>query len=788
MGPGPIPVHVPTFIALGSKFAVKSPNGQILDNVLTSVTRSFASSHQLMAISRRFPTQYRSLVQGTTQAVLYGERQHFGECLGALRTFFRDSEMNLSTTRAATNPASKSSLFYRLTKWSSIGLACCYGYSKLRAIPGAYLLPKKPVLSALLEEGLALFSEEAAAVGVCFELGLNMQTNPVGALATFCGHVTLWGIRSTGVGGRILSMLLHGGWNAWVSRSRETNLFGRFLKSYEKGDVLVDVAAGWQTLPGSLVLPSYVTKIDSSPSPLRGSVEVFVDHIPVDVPTAFELLREDTARNGTYPILITHRLLHQPANCAANALAALLHRLHQSPFHGSPISEEQRHDNWRKLGNLAIANDLIGDAFEETFSMERVFSEMGKKGPRIREAYENILAGRTSKYKKTVNLKWNETLSTLKEVNGVITMKPRAIQNLAPEVHAIMSPFSKLLNFAMHAQLDGRVTEFEGRSVRLIFASGSNGDELNRIGNLLLDGVFTVVVSGDDSVVSFGDHARDGMPFGEADQSAFDHTQDDGPNRIFQGMLQAHIGLPEEFTAVAYDACSSGYTLRKGRLFVRGECGTQMPTGITTTTTFNSMATLMMWLWWLINPGMTVVDAGLQLGFKVKFKAGASLSHVTFLKGWWLETSCGPVVWYPLPSAVLKLGKMINNPLEVTAFRRRGKKQHREIGEAIAMCAHALASSYQSISKDYPIFGPFLEALRRNAKASPSALRRLEESQKPKATGGILLPYVAEEAILYRYGISQQEIVEVCILLSQINSLPAYVEHPVFDKLAEVDY
>jgi hypothetical protein len=372
-------------------------------------------------------------------------------------------------------------------------------------------------------------------------------------------------------------------------------------------------------------------------------------------------------------------------------------------------------------------------------------------------------------------------------MDGVLTMKPRAIQNLEPEVHALMAPFARVLNFVMHACFDGQIHTFEGHAIRLVFASGSTGQQLNQVGNWLSDGIPTFVASGDDSVVSFGGLHPE-FDFGEADQSAFDHTQDDGPNKIFQGYVQRALGFPREFTELAYEACSSGYTSRKGRFFARGECGTQMPTGITTTTTYNSLATLTMWLFWLLNQDKTIETVGAMLGFKVKFSGAQNLRDVTFLKGWWLRTIEGPVVWYPLPSAVLKLGKVITDPLDITSFTRRGKRARRSDKEAVEMCAMALANSYSAITSDYPIFGPFLEVLRRLGRVSPSALRRMEESQKPTATGGTLIPDEAVQAIFMRYGITAEDVFRVERLLGQINSLPAYVEDPVFDLLAVVDY
>jgi len=368
-------------------------------------------------------------------------------------------------------------------------------------------------------------------------------------------------------------------------------------------------------------------------------------------------------------------------------------------------------------------------------------------------------------------------------------MKPRAIQNLEPHIHAVMASFARVYAKILHDSFDSsRIHNFCGHSVRIIFASGYTGEQLTEIAQSLLDGIFTIVVSGDDSVVSFGHESRDGYPFGEADQSAFDHTQDDGPCKIFQSYVQKALGFPKEFTDMAYSCCSSGFTVRKGRLFMKGSGGTQMPTGITVTTSYNSVSTVCFWLWWLINPTLSVIEAGQQLGFKVKYFPRLSITQATFLKGWWLLTVDGRYVWRPLPSALLKLGKMIKDPVEITSFTRRGKKMHRSAEEAVRMCAMALANSYPTVKDDYPILGTFLKKLRTLGSESPSALVDILESSKPTPSAGVIDYVQACAEIEDRYGITKREIREVEDLLNAITTLPAYIEHSVFDKLVDVDY
>jgi len=488
-----------------------------------------------------------------------------------------------------------------------------------------------------------------------------------------------------------------------------------------------------------------------------------------------------------YPVLITQRLLQQPANNETNLLAAVLFRVHNDPFWDSSFDEGFRHGNWDSLGKIFVSSFITGGRCA-VYSVSDNILAMGVKGRRIREAYDADMAGHTLFMKKTINLKWNETISTQKEVNGIFTMKPRAIQNLPAIVHAKMGGFARSFNKELHDRFDGRVWNIGGFPVRVFFASGYTQEKLSEIGQAAVSGDSVFAMSGDDSFVAWGGIPSDCFG-GEADQSQFDHTQDDGPMKIFMRQILEALGFPDDFITMAYGACRSGYTIRKGRLAVIGNGGTQMPTGITTTTSFNSLDTFAMFVWFMYNRSRfgTLADAGAELGFKVKFFPRDSIQTSTFLKGWWQDGN-GGLQWVPLPSACLKIGKLLNDPVVITRTIRKGRKHFLGRKEAIRMCAMALSQSYGKVDPSYPIFGEFLRTLSRLGKQPRVVLHSLQESWKPVMTGISIDREGACSSILTRYGISREEIEDVERLLRSVTALPSYVEHIVFDKLCDVDY
>jgi len=216
-----------------------------------------------------------------------------------------------------------------------------------------------------------------------------------------------------------------------------------------------------------------------------------------------------------------------------------------------------------------------------------------------------------------------------------------------------------------------------------------------------------------------------------------------------------------------------------------------MPTGITTTTTFNSMSTLAMYVWCFLKKGpkYDVVEAGRELGFSVKFFPADDVCQLTFLKGWFMRNPAGRVEWIPLPSACLKIGKLLNDPCKIVktvtidGIRRKATR-----GEAIRVCAFALSQSYGCIPDDYPIFGAFLRVMRKLGLSEEELPKHLQESWKPRLSSVSVSREVVLDNVLRRYGITVQEVVSVEALLESINFLPALIEHPVFELLCKRDY
>lgn len=820
--------HVPTLNLIGPKVNRKVPNGNILDTTQTHVQKAFASVEWLVALQTRDPERFRDLVDGTVLACLYHNRHEDTRNVTMLRQAHALSEGWLVRSRAVDNKFTR--------PWTGLGVACAIGASaclvagglyfpslvgkmfakpiatveptllwtsemlssfigagwrtfadwwgRARRIPGAWAWRQRPVVSAVLEEALAWVSEPAAVVAYLFEFGRAEETSS--AVGPLLMHLCCSGLRiSGGVYGRCAALAGHVLWNGLGSTMSAR--FQEFLEFYKDGRVLSDVRSMWCAIPVGCTLPSYVSRMAAAPKEMRGTIEVRVDGLDVTVDEALDLLPTDVVgKNVMYPIAITHRVLHMPANVERNLLVAVLTRTHKDPFLGNPCPESARYANWTRLGDVVAG--LCPDLTDRNITVLDNIKAMGKKGIRLQNAYEDSMKGVGVNLGKTINLKHNETISAQKEIDGILTMKPRAIQNLPALTHALMGGEARTFAADLHEIFDGRVHDVGGVPVRIFFASGYDQKHLNVIADAIEEGGVVFAMSGDDSIIGWGGLRQEIC--GEGDQTAFDQSQDDGPMKFFMEPILRKMGRSEEFILMAYAACAEGYTIRKGRMTVKGYGGVQMPTGVTTTTTFNSLSTLGSFVYFVMNRSRyaTMAESGKDLGFTVKYFAHDSLATATFLKGWWQKDVEGKNQWMPLPSAVVKLGKVLNDPVKITKVVRRGKKCYLSPEVAVRVCATALASSYGSVDPSYPVFGAFLEMLKRLGTRMNKPLASLQESWKPQLTGIPVNRESVLEAMEIRYGVTPEEVASVEELLRRVKSLPAYIEHPVFDRLCVADY
>jgi hypothetical protein len=287
------------------------------------------------------------------------------------------------------------------------------------------------------------------------------------------------------------------------------------------------------------------------------------------------------------------------------------------------------------------------------------------------------------------------------------------------------------------------------------------------VGQIVAADTYTsLVLSGDDGLVVF----RDGREYSvwETDFAKFDHSHTEASLKTILGIFRMW-GVPSEVIDLWWQSMAGPYRInrRKEGVVIRGEAPPQMATGISITTVANSLTHIAAFLHAVQGD---YVSRMAELGFTVKVEKHRDIGMATFLRGWWRRDATGLLRWYPLPSAVLKLGKV-----------RRMRKT-----DTYPELSAALAYSYGPVPRDYPILGEFIWRMT----VRKTTRRLFEESvdqHKPVLTGGTIDREEALWAFETRYGLSLVDIQRMEALISSA-PLPGLLHDPGFYVLRAVDY
>jgi hypothetical protein len=192
------------------------------------------------------------------------------------------------------------------------------------------------------------------------------------------------------------------------------------------------------------------------------------------------------------------------------------------------------------------------------------------------------------------------------------------------------------------------------------------------------------------------------------------------------------------------------------------------------------------WVWiYAIGERIPFTLACAHLGLKVKEQWHDRLEDATFLRGWFHRAAPPAHGWAfaALPSVILKAaGKLLKDPVAMARDPKGAEMFFSAIMAGIPL------------SLDYPIVGAFRALATRCAGASERVQRLVNdayiaEGHRYKVYGGT---QVSRESVLnsmfIRYGITPEEVEDAEALIGSVKRIPAFVVHPVFSKMAEVDY
>jgi len=415
----------------GVRYISRAPNGMSLDNATAMTLRELCKMDPACEVlAARFPNVFGELVTGTTLALLYYKREEFAELCLKLRVDFTPPEAKLMLARSQNGLSvlrhnhtgllvggcvAAGAVGVLAYKWKSASLL-----SNVLEACGRQPLPcwADPVLGVVEEfikavhPALAVcFVAADVALAVCRSKRMGMGVLAIHVLSSMVGHYTRYGLCG--------AMAIHAVCNvtAVYSQRRADALFGAFLESYTEGQV-VEAGRGWCPIPVGVTLPAFTSKVDELPVETKGVLEISVYGEPVTPEEALVVLDKANGKsiNKLWPVLVTNRCLWTPAKNERNLFVALMWRVHRN-MHFGLDDPRIRHERWRALYERMIEAGFFDCPIVQLLSVEECARIMGgQRGCLILQALAEDVKGNNLKLKKSINLKWNETVAADKEM------------------------------------------------------------------------------------------------------------------------------------------------------------------------------------------------------------------------------------------------------------------------------------------------------------------------------------------------------------------------------------
>jgi hypothetical protein len=487
-------------------------------------------------------------------------------------------------------------------------------------------------------------------------------------------------------------------------------------------------------------------------------------------------LEEGVLSPGVHPIMPVFNLPFKPRRNARNLQASLL-RIASPPFE---VNKEW--PGWA-AAEWAVAHiwfvELTGQ-----FTVQDYINSIDDSRKRLRaqNALSQVERGDHLKFLCSVHTKTDETLF-LKEVvdeegNTVTTIVPRAIINIDPKIQNIVQPTVMEMTYKLKTRewwyTPKRIKSQTGRVVEffVFYAAGAAFDKIAEAFTFACQQeAWVFFQAGDDNMFK----TPDGRWF-EGDYSKFDQTQTECAAR-FERTVHRVSAMPvkvsdllhEQFTQ-SYIAEHKDYKIKRGTRCGRATGGGNTSLG---NTIVGASAIITCLLYYECGTDNLPVTMSKMFGMVLKLR---ETLYPTFLKGWFVPSALG-FVWMPLPSMILKVGKVLTDPKKITGIK--------DPQEAVALTARSVALSFGSVPIEYPILGPFLYKMTQFSDKEPVDVPFLEGRA---IEYGVNNRSAVLAMISYRYELEETTVIEIENLISSVTILPSLLVHPAFLALERADY
>lgn len=496
-------------------------------------------------------------------------------------------------------------------------------------------------------------------------------------------------------------------------------------------------------------------------------------------------------RPAVWPLVYSTSGLFTPLRSLRNFVCALVTRTY-APHEQTPCEMAVANAAW-----VQVAQDAVTAGIFPQIDHIPSDDEIGQRrhGAKKRAWYAAAKSlyhlGRTALFGKrelAVSLKSNETIANKPNpLSDGLALKPRVLTTVSPESHVVTIPDCDAAKIAIarHWTLEN-VYVFRGRRVRLVYASSFNGEQRDKLMDAMLavpDDI--IVVAGDDSMTRIK-----GMWY-TCDYSRYDSTQKRGVLILAANIWMPAMGFSDRTRKYFQSLYDSAFSTRFGPKFdfkVSGTIPLQFSTGLGLTTVGNG-----------ITNGLALLEVGSspdraaafkRMGLVAKDNAYEEPAGMDFLKGWYVPATDGGYTYQPLPSRVLKLGKVSKDP---TVLAKRRPHEWREAAQEVAA---AMASGHPGVARNQPFIGDLLQLYDTFRPSTRHLIERnqvIENAEFSVTDGGgrTVSDDTWNTMLMNRYGITPEESKSFAALLACPHlreQFPVMINHPALDKLRNVDY
>jgi hypothetical protein len=485
--------------------------------------------------------------------------------------------------------------------------------------------------------------------------------------------------------------------------------------------------------------------------------------------------------------LVTNVPMYAAARTPKTEMAAIKYRILQKP----PGNPKTANKMWSKVPDIMLRNQYAPIDRDIAWPVYEKHLESASRRARAQQAQEEVTSNgyNPSDYcfsHASMFVKTNEVLMRFeRREDGLLyaAFKPRAIINFRPKAIDSVGPcvFEAAKRLKEEHNYHNPPT-FQNAKVliRITYGSALDADQLSAWMENAKHWVerggkkrrYWAVVAGDDGlIITYWNGA---LLFIETDFSQFDASEGVGALAYERRQLY-RLGIPEtdlecmKRQALAIIKSSLG-KIKPGK---RG----RRQTGESKTTLGNGLVHEGALLYGLSDGNEWKLDERyLELGLKVKMLITRDLAKISFLKGWWLPSNEGTLVWTVLPSRVLKVGKHLGDVRHIKGFSKNlwiASEQH----------ASAVAKTYNAFSWS-PIIGAYVWRWKDVHDVRPWVLEPWKVRAGKKV--GILMDEAYAMASR-RYDVPVTAIHKVEQMYRGAGVM-TFLMHPVFLRMALTDY